>query len=96
MASISNFKAHPVQYGRPPLHGDALEDCEHGEPDVVEGGDAEVGPLPLLQADGHVEVAGVGAQGGRGLGAVVAGVAGLRFHHNTVCNKNDVFNGQEK
>ena len=37
-----------------------LEDCEHGKADVVEGGDPVVGPLPLLQADGHGQVAGVG------------------------------------
>ncbi len=39
---------HPVEYLRPPLHGDALKDGEHGVADVVEGGDAVVGSLPLL------------------------------------------------
>ena len=37
-----------------------LEHCEHGKADVVEGGDSIVGALPLLQADGHGQVAGVG------------------------------------
>ena len=37
-----------------------LEDGKHGKADVVEGGDPVVGPLPLLQADGHRQVAGVG------------------------------------
>ena len=48
---------HPVEYGCPPLHGDALEDGEHGVDDVVEGGDAVVGAAPLLQADGALGVA---------------------------------------
>ena len=60
---------YPIKYGRPPLHGDALEDGQHGEPDIVEGGDPEVRALPLLQADGDVGFAGVSA--GRGLGRVV-------------------------
>ena len=45
---------HPVQYWGPALHGHALEHCQHGQDDVVEGGDAVVGSLPLLQADGLV------------------------------------------
>ena len=45
---------HPVQYWGPALHGDALEHCQHGQDDVVEGGDAVVGSLPLLQAHGLV------------------------------------------
>ena len=45
---------HPVEYWGPALHGDALEHCQHGQDDVVEGGDAVVGSLPLLQADGLV------------------------------------------
>ena len=36
-----------------------LEHSEHGEADVVEGGDSVVGALPLLQALGHRQVAGV-------------------------------------
>jgi len=35
-----------VHHGRPALHGDALEHGEHGEANVVERGDAVVGPLP--------------------------------------------------
>ena len=42
---------HPVHDGSPALHGDTLEHSEHGEDDVVEGGDPIVGALPLLQAD---------------------------------------------
>ena len=41
---------HPVEYGCPSLHGDALEDGEHGEDDVVEAGDPLVGTLPVLKA----------------------------------------------
>ena len=70
---MSTVDSYPVEYWRPPLHGDALEDREHGVDDVVEGGDAVVGPLPLLQADGDVGVAGEAA--GRGHGGLV-GVAG--------------------
>ena len=36
-----------------------LEHSEHGKADVVEGGDSVVGALPLLQALGHRQVAGV-------------------------------------
>lgn len=43
---------YPVENLRPSLHGDALEDGQHGEEDVVEGGDAVVGPLPALLALG--------------------------------------------
>jgi len=63
------FKTYPVKYGCPALHCDALEDGQHGEPDVVERGDPEVRPLPLLQADGDVGLAGVST--GWGLGRVV-------------------------
>ena len=72
----------PVQDLRPALHGDALEDGEHGVADVVEGGDAVVGPLPLLQADGDLGLAGVGAHGGRRLVVRVAGhVLAALSHH---------------
>ena len=41
----------PVEDVRPALQGDALEDGEHGEDEVVKVGDAVVGTLPeLLQA----------------------------------------------
>ena len=46
--------SHPVEYWSPALHRDALEHSQHGQDDVVEGGDAVVGSLPLLQADGLV------------------------------------------
>ena len=61
--------AYPVKYRSPALHCDALKHREHREADVVEGGDPEVGAFPLLQADGDVGFAGVGA--GWGLGRVV-------------------------
>ena len=66
--------SYPVKYWGPPFHGDTLEDGQHGEPDVVEGGDPEVRTLPLLEADRDVGFAGVGA--GRGLG----GVVGMTWH----------------
>ena len=42
---------HPVEDRGPALHGDALEDGEHGKDDVVEAGDPLVWTLPVLQAD---------------------------------------------
>lgn len=41
--------AYPIQYRSPSLHGDTLEHGEHGETDVVKGGDAIVRTLPPLQ-----------------------------------------------
>ena len=54
-------QSYPIEDWCPAFHGDALEDCEHGQADVVERGDAVVGALPLLEADGYVGVAGVAA-----------------------------------
>lgn len=45
-------QTHIVEDVGPSLHGDALEDGEHSEEDVVEVGDAVVGPLPVLPAGG--------------------------------------------
>ena len=42
---------HPIEDGCPTLHADTLEHGQHGEADVVEGGDAVVGTHPLLQTD---------------------------------------------
>lgn len=47
---IRKHFTYPIEDGSPALHGDALEDGKHGEADVVEGRDASVRPLPLLQA----------------------------------------------
>ena len=55
------IKTYRVQNGNPVLHGDALEDGEHGEPDVVKAGEPVVGAGPLLQANRGVGVAHVGA-----------------------------------
>ena len=43
-----------VHDGRPSFHGDALEHGEHGEEDVVEADDAELGTLPAGLALGPV------------------------------------------
>ena len=51
------MKTYRVQDGNPVLHGDALEDGEHGEPDVVEAGEPVVGAGPLFQANRGVGVA---------------------------------------
>lgn len=47
-AAASTYR---IQNRRPALHRHALEHCQHGQADVVEGGDAVVGPPPLFQAD---------------------------------------------
>ena len=73
--------AHPVEDVDPALHGDALEHGQHGKPDVVEGGDAVIGPLPLLEADGDVEVAGVCARGSLRWHPIVAGGAPGALRH---------------
>ena len=44
-------ETHPVEDRGPALHGDALEDGEHGKDNVVEAGDPLVWSLPVLQAD---------------------------------------------
>ncbi len=41
---------HVVHDVGPALHRDALEHCEHGEPEVVKVGDAVVWPVPVLVA----------------------------------------------
>ena len=48
---LKYMNVYPVEDGCPALHSDALEHSQHGEDDVVKGGDPVVGPLPLLQAD---------------------------------------------
>ena len=41
---------YPVEDVGPAFHGDALEDCQHGEEKVVKVGDASVGPCPAPTA----------------------------------------------
>lgn len=48
-----------IQYCCPALHGDALEHCEHGKPNVVEASNAIVGPLPTPFACGDATLASV-------------------------------------
>lgn len=45
---------YPVENISPALHSDALENCQHGEENVVEVCDAAVGALPLAPALGSV------------------------------------------
>lgn len=49
------MQPHPVEDISPALHGDALEDCQHGEEEVVEVGDAAVGAVPPAAALGAVD-----------------------------------------
>lgn len=60
--------AYPVENFSPALHGDALVDSEHCKAEVIEVGDAVVGPWPATAALGAVDgavspVAGAGARG---------------------------------
>jgi len=41
---------NPVQDGSPPFHGDALENGEHGQSDVIERRDPVVGTYPVFYA----------------------------------------------
>ena len=73
-----------VQDGHPVLHGDTLEHRQHGQPDVVEGGDARVGARPLLQADGDVGVTQICSPGGVTGVAQEAGGADVPLSHHLV------------
>lgn len=42
--------SYPVEHFCPTLHGDALEDCEHGKENVVKVCDPAIGTLPLPPA----------------------------------------------
>lgn len=53
---------YPIEDGGPALHRNALEDGEHCEADVIEGGDPPVRPLPLLQTRTGRAVAYVGPE----------------------------------
>lgn len=44
------YYAHVIENGRPPLHGDALENGEHSKQDVVELRDAVIGADPGVVA----------------------------------------------
>ena len=45
---------YPVEDLSPALESDALEDSQHGLPDVVEVCDAVLRPLPVVVTDGAV------------------------------------------
>lgn len=44
------MSVYPVQHICPTLHSDALENCQHGEENIVEICDAAIGTLPLAPA----------------------------------------------
>jgi hypothetical protein len=46
------ISTHIVHDGGPSLHGNALENGDHGKGNVVKWGDPIVGPNPLGQAQG--------------------------------------------
>ena len=43
---VGVYSTHIVEHSCPSLHGDALEDSEHSEQDVVKLGDAVIGADP--------------------------------------------------
>lgn len=47
---VAHRVIHPIHDGRPAFHGDTLEDRQHGQPEIVEIGDARVGSFPSLAA----------------------------------------------
>ena len=66
-----DMRPYPIEYGSPTLHGNTLEHGQHGETDVVEGSDAEIGPFPFLQAQRWIVIAYVTASHG------LCGVVGI-------------------
>ena len=62
-------ESYPVKNGCPTLHCNTLEDGEHGEANVIKGGNAVIGSFPFFQADGDVGLTGVGPN--RGLERVI-------------------------
>lgn len=46
---------HIVEDVHPPLHGDALENGENSEEDIVKVGDAKAGPDPVLLTGGAID-----------------------------------------
>lgn len=69
--------SYPVQNGGPPLHGDALEDGEHGKANVIKVCDSVVRPIPGIEARRVVGVADEAASRSRSRIVCVAGR--LRF-----------------
>lgn len=60
---------HPVEYVCPALHGNALEDGEHGKCKVVKIGDSVLGPVPARITEGLIgTVASIIARKGTGRG----------------------------
>ena len=43
--TLTIYRTHPIQHTCPALHGDALEDSQHGKQDVVKRGDSIVWTL---------------------------------------------------
>ena len=69
----------------PCLHSDTLEDCQHGEANVVKRRDPVVGSLPLLCTERHREVAGVGSTRGRGQFSVIARNLSGALRNDLIC-----------
>ena len=65
------FESCDCESADPCLHGDTLEDSQHGEANVVKRRDAVVGSLPLLCTERYREVAGVGSTRRRGRVSVI-------------------------
>jgi hypothetical protein len=70
---------HPIQYGSPPFHSDALENGEHSQPDVIERRDSIVGSYPVLYARGRIAITEVRAVRLRGFVRVRIWIAGRRI-----------------
>lgn len=69
---------HIVEEVSPPFHGDALENSQHCEQDVVELSDPVVGPFPVGLAFGPV---------GAGAGGLLGPTWSRRLTLNVICER---------
>jgi len=84
---------NPIQNSSPPFHGDALENGEHGQPDVVERRDPVVRTDPVLYARGRRVITEIRVVWLRVLARVRVRIArrrflSLDFHRNQIIQPN--------
>ena len=74
----------PVKHWSPSFHSNALKDSQHGEEDVVEGGDAKVWSNPFFNALRVVCVTRVGSC----RNYMVSGILGFCLSESCSCNQS--------
>lgn len=92
--SIGHY-TNPVQNGSPPFHGNALENGEHGQSDVIERRDPVVGTYPALYARGRFVITEKRVVRFRIFARVRVRVArrrvrSLNFHRNQIIQPNEM------